>query len=1835
MTIIGSAYVEIRALDTNLRRDIDNAMKKIKDVTINLQADVNLAPVRKKISDLRAELRANPLKMDLEVNDKNLVDKLVEAHQLYKDNPLEVDANTNTSQMEEALRLMQERFRVLGSNLTPHANTARAEAEIAALARRRETTVTANANTARAEAQLDTLARRRTVDIAPKMNMDAELKKGLQGLTYTLLGAVPGPAIKSAIVGVVANLEQLFVSAAKVSTVVGTVSAELLTLGANAFSIIGDLGSVGQAVALLPAIFSGMAISLIGAKIAFGGFVKAFSSNAKTAATAMAKLPASAQEVVKSLKGVWTQIKEPAQNAFWVEMNGALQDTVHTMLPALKDGFVKVDTSLAKMTKGALASFKTLADSGGLGTLFDNVALGLEKASFAVKPFFDAMNKLSVTGSKYLPIFGDFLAKSADKFNNFITKADEAGKINVWIDTAVTNLKSLGSILGSSGSIIKGLVTISDMSGGKGLGQMAAGMENIAKTVNGEPFKSRLVFILEGARAGAEALGTGFGKLMDIVGRSSISLRAFLKTAGEIGGALLTNFSKLFDGTGLGDGFYTFLQGVKSAVENLGPTFTGLGKIMGDMGRIGAVVLTNMVPGLNNLFDTLSKVMAALTDGVTKIIPIFNDFVQNILVIAAPIAIALATAIGNLMSAFADLPAVLRNVILTFGLVILAILKFKKLLADTDKGQMSPFKKRLNDIRDTAKAAFGTVADSFGRVKDSLATTGVAAGYAKDAIKKSFGDIRDSVKLTGMYIADGFKKSLSQVGDFFNSKMKEPLKAFGKMMGAAWKEALMPTEVREGFKVVGQKLMEVARIYTGYFGAAKDALGKLGQAVKTAFPMGMLGPALKALPAEVGKAFAWAGQKVASGVADMAKTLAGPAVGFAMAKMKDVISTQALYASKHLEDIGKGVKNAVAAIQKAPAAVSGALSKLGSAVSTAFTNMQASGAKAFNSAVLAAAIHPLSSPFVTMAAAAKTAAGTATSYVSNMAKSVGAVLNTMTVPARTAFAGIAVAASIQAGIVADKFNNAASRVGGNFATAFKNAARDLANVGSSASSAFSRTIQGVTTAATTTAKAVSDTFQKAAANLKANFAPAGSAISQTFSGLGQQIAPAKTALGELAGSAGRAMGAIGAEAGKGLLGAANGLLGALGGPWGLAIGAATTAISVFAQTQAESKARVEQFTQVLDQQTGAMTGAAKNMAVKGLFDGVTQPFDDFVRDVMQNSMKVTDTLDTLGIDIKKYSDTMADSKGRDALISGMDKVAFALRHGLEVTDDMAAAIGMNKAALDGLNFDEKNRLGDSLAHASEKAKGMADELQRAQKQIEDVARATGTSNVEAAIMTKNWGVLTDTASTASAKFSALKENLDLLNRSSATNANQYKVNLNADKAYAQSLDDTKKAIQAVRDENNGLVNNLFTVSKGFDFTSQAGRDLHTALSGQSDAILQLGTAAMDQALKGGKSTVDAQKAAISAMQPGIDGLKASLKEMGFAQPEIDGIIKSFGLVPENITTALGITGGPETRQQIFLTQLAADAYKSGNYSATLSALPEAAKKAIEDSTGLAGAFAAGNYDAILTALDKTEGGRQAALARILAIVGPGATYEAFIQAANKTGPGLQAAGLSIAGVVDKDYSALIKVDPHVPGYDQVENALNWIARTRSVSMQVQYVGDGSTPAHPGQVVKNGQNGIGANGGLVTNMSNIFGGKFPLAKAFANGGFENHVAQISRGQTPFRVWSEPETGGEAYIPLSKAKRPRSLQILEEVAKMFGFSLVKQLKFANGGILSSVARPSTSPSKVVSSTYSRTASTAGSASTGSTINFTVNPSQGLSEQQIGESAMRELYWQLSSR
>jgi len=313
-----------------------------------------------------------------------------------------------------------------------------------------------------------------------------------------------------------------------------------------------------------------------------------------------------------------------------------------------------------------------------------------------------------------------------------------------------------------------------------------------------------------------------------------------------------------------------------------------------------------------------------------------------------------------------------------------------------------------------------------------------------------------------------------------------------------------------------------------------------------------------------------------------------------------------------------------------------------------------------------------------------------------------------------------------------------------------------------------------------------------------------------------------------------------------------------------------------------------------------------------------------------------------------------------------------------------------------------------LENFAKKVNDTADAADKSQDEIRKLSEATGINGTAAAILSKNYETLASKTTTASEKFSSLKQNMDILSGGTQAAAN-------ASKAYHASIDDTNKSLAAIKDQTKGAVGGLYDLKTGFDFSSEAGRNLHTTISTASDGIVKLGSDALDKALKDGKSLGDAQAIAIEAMQPGVASLKKSLEDVGMSQPQIDSIIKSFGLLPADTMKAitLEVKGDAEAQKKIIMTKLAADSFANGNFAGVLSALPEAAKKAIADVTGKGKEFSEGNYEAVMKSFDGTAGGRDAALAAILSTVN--GDYSAALKAWDATGSGRAAAEAALYG----------------------------------------------------------------------------------------------------------------------------------------------------------------------------------------------------------------------------
>ena len=629
----------------------------------------------------------------------------------------------------------------------------------------------------------------------------------------------------------------------------------------------------------------------------------------------------------------------------------------------------------------------------------------------------------------------------------------------------------------------------------------------------------------------------------------------------------------------------------------------------------------------------------------------------------------------------------------------------------------------------------------------------------------------------------------------------------------------------------------------------------------------------------------------------------------------------------------------------------------------------------------------------------------------------------------------------------------------------------------------------------------------------------------------------------------------------------------MGGWLGLAAAAVTIVGSVIGEKMAAAKAKVDNLVGSLDKVTGAATAASLEVIAKDWM----QLDDDGIDAFWRGAKNASDAVKLLGIDSEATTKAIASGGPeydkmitklqliKDTLAAGEGEGAY-LDTSIMSMGELSEATGIAEDKLRQMSAADMGNLIGQI-------KGGREAVEIAEEKVRALAEATGLgvgTAGELAVAIENFG---KKGATAAEQISAIKTQLDVLKGGKLT-ADE------AARAFAKSWETALGSIAKARETTDANGN---VVKKSLDYLvdakgkikefSGAGGELYDATSQIADA--QLGMA-------------DATYRTVLAQTGDIDAAtKAAVRSLELTPAQLDAFAASVGISTEKAKALLGNFFGEKWEMQAMF---------SGN-----SALFFEEKRKAEEAGKV---FDQAAWEAILKAKDETEGGLNSAregakaysmgdytaellalpepaLAMIAKAVGAGdgykrGDYSGILKAIDGTNPGVLKALQGIARVTDGNYTAAIKAYLDELSRQQTDRDLAALAAKQRTAMIRVFFGKPENDIP--ESIRAPKAADGAFLKSVTNMQQLLTGAFPMkqVKAFANGGIENHVAQIARPSSVYRVWAEPETGGEAYIPLSVSKRNRSTQILEQVARQFGYQLTRPQTFADGGVVGAGSR-----------------------------------------------------------
>ncbi|MGW7090111.1 hypothetical protein ACWGH2_42380 [Streptomyces sp. NPDC054871] len=673
----------------------------------------------------------------------------------------------------------------------------------------------------------------------------------------------------------------------------------------------------------------------------------------------------------------------------------------------------------------------------------------------------------------------------------------------------------------------------------------------------------------------------------------------------------------------------------------------------------------------------------------------------------------------------------------------------------------------------------------------------------------------------------------------------------------------------------------------------------------------------------------------------------------------------------------------------------------------------------------------------------------------------------------------------------------------------------------------------------------------------------------TQASLWQRMGTAYTTAAASGGRLSGSMRAVGVAAG-GLRTAAGGVVNALGGPLAAGLAAATIAAGLWASSQERSarataahRERISSLAQALRDSNGAIDANVRAQAAQLLQD----------TNVADGKDKLVDKMRDANVSLKELTDAYLDEgDGLKTLEGQLRKVAEANK----VWEDSAGGKSTKQV------YSEK---GQAYRDAADGLAAMSGELSEGKQKYKEFADATSTSGNAGTdsftrLKTAVEGMSSSTA-TADDRVNNLKQALDeLTGGTESFHDAQTRVN-----AAVLSVNDAMKA-------NEGKLKNAKRDLIGYDGSvntaTRSGQEFNTHLKELRDSAATAAVAAYDMAKANGTPLADALKTGQAEMSKAREAAIAYGRDLGLSKSQAEGLANQMGLMPSVVPTLFQAKGIPQVNAELLGLSSKLSTLEKGksipikaptaaaqtalrNLGFEVTKIPGSKKVNVSAPTGAASA----NMRALAADIASTPGSKKVTvqaiikratddLSKVRDHVGAMKGKKLVMEAPTKTAQQhLKDLGYKIKGVKGKKVEVTAPTGTALEQVQKIQGRINQLTG-KTVTVTIRYTTTGKPYAETSKK---------ADGGIVRYAEGGIRRAGDRVRAFANGA-ENHIAQIAK-PGEWRIWAEDETGGEAYVPLAKAKRKRSKAILDEVARIFGGTVMYPgegalRQFANGAV-----------------------------------------------------------------
>lgn len=480
-----------------------------------------------------------------------------------------------------------------------------------------------------------------------------------------------------------------------------------------------------------------------GAGLALPGIMSGFLVGLASSADGLQNILLALNEVVgKSgyFEDAFRGMRFDHNNDFWSTAKVGLSELVENGVKPFMAEYV----ALGKITGVFWSEFfrgmsNGIVAVGGMAQLFKPLHDSFAIASEGAAPFMEAMVRLGAVGGEYLPRMAAAFTEVSNAFLNWVTQAQETGRINEIIDRGITNAKLFGGILVDVAGVINGVAKAAEAAGGGGLQGLAAAFDAINKAVNGPLMQGALTTVFEGAFAGMKNLTPGLSSLAGAFEQLAPTISRSMEKAGAVVSILLDGIAQALRNPAIADGVNKMFDGLVKAAIELAPAFSAAAPAVGALlGAIGEI-LPIMAPLVTQIVQGLAPAFADFKSSLAPVVEVLAKGLSEALKIILPVVADVVKALAEFMRNNPQLAA-----------TILAVV-----------GALAP----LAPIIGTVVSIVGTIASVIGAILPVIgAVAGVLAGLSAPVLAVVAGiGLLVAAFVTALASSEPFRNSLAQI----------------------------------------------------------------------------------------------------------------------------------------------------------------------------------------------------------------------------------------------------------------------------------------------------------------------------------------------------------------------------------------------------------------------------------------------------------------------------------------------------------------------------------------------------------------------------------------------------------------------------------------------------------------------------------------------------------------------------------------------------------------------------------------------------------------------------------------------------------------------------------------------------------------------------------------------------------------------------------------------------------------------------------------------------------------------------------------------------------------